>query len=129
MFKNSQEKDSFFTGVDYFNRGEFRMAHHEWEQLWKIIGPDNRRNPLKVFLLLTGAYANCYANKQESVRYQLNLALTRLREYEVILSELVKVNTIYAFLHKYKDKQITVKVFNEVLIDKKGGRLHDDLGT
>lgn len=129
MFKNQAELNSFYTGVDYFNQGKFRKAHHEWEQLWKIIGPDKRRNPLKVFLMLTGAYANCYAKKQDSVRYQLNLALTRLREYEVILSELVKVNVIYDFLNKYKDKQVTVKVFNEVLIDKKWGRLHNDLGT
>jgi len=129
MFINPQELDLFSRGIDSFNQGNFRAAHHEWEELWKNIGPDERRKPLKVFLLITGAYANCYANKQDSVRYQLRLALTRLREFEVILSELVKVDVILDFLYKYKDKEVTVKVFSEVIIYKKWGRLHNDLGT
>lgn len=129
MFKNQKEIDQFFSGLDLFNLGEFRDAHTTWEHLWKSIGNVSRRPPLKVFLQLTGAYTNCYAGKLDGARYLLKVALDRTQEFEAILSKWIEVKDLIVFLSKYQNKDLTLKVFHEVKIQRKWGRLHDDLGT
>lgn len=129
MFLNELEIEDFFSGVDFFNRGEFREAHSVWEHLWKSIGNNSRRLPLKVFLQVTGAYANCYAGKQAGAQYLIKVALARTKEFEALLSKWVEVKDIISFLSKYQNKEVSLKVFHEIKIQKKWGRLHDDLGT
>ncbi len=129
MLKSNKEINQFYKGVKYFNSGQFRKAHTEWEHLWKSIGQDERRDPLKGLMQLTGAHANCVAEKWDAVRYLWKKSRFRIQEHEAILSMWVDIKTLYSILNKIETKTISLKVFNELKIHKKWGRLHNDLGT
>ena len=63
------------------------------------------------------------------MRYGIRIARQRLSENIVMLKALVEVDNIDRFLSVYKDKNISLKAFDELRIQRKGGRVHKDLGT
>ncbi|MBC8346710.1 MAG: DUF309 domain-containing protein [Candidatus Marinimicrobia bacterium] len=129
MLESITEFELFDQGILYFNANQYKQAHREWEHLWKIIGNHPRRHGLKVFLQLTGIYQNIQLEKWDAVRYGIRIARQRLSENIVMLKALVEVDNIDRFLSVYKDKNISLKAFDELRIQRKGGRVHKDLGT
>ena len=89
----------------------------------------SRRNGLKVFLQLTGIYQNIQLEKWDAVRYDIRSAGLRLCENSTMIKALVEVEAIERFLLVYVEKKISLKVFDELQIQRKWGRVHKDLGT
>lgn len=89
----------------------------------------SRRNGLKVFLQLTGIYQHIQLEKWDAVRYGVRISGLRLCEYITMIKGLVEVETIERFLSIYVEKNISLKGIDELQIQRKGGRVHKDLGT
>ena len=129
MLSGEKEFELFDRGIKAFNQNAYVNAHHAWEVLWKMIGHQPRRAGLKVFLQLTGIYQNIELEKWDAVRYGIQIANQRLEENRASINQLVEVDPIESFIQLYKDKIISLKVFDELKIERKWGRVHKDLGT
>ena len=120
MLETQQEEYLFDCGIQYFNANQYKSAHKEWEELWKLIGHLPRRSSLKVFLQLTGIYQNIELGKWDAVRYGIRVANQRLTENLDSIKELIEVDAIEAFLLSYRDKKVTLKAFHELVIQRNG---------
>ncbi len=129
MFETQKELELFEKGIRFFNARQYESAHNAWEVLWKEIGNQPRRNGLKVFLQLTGIYQNIELEKWDAVRYGIRIATQRLEENKRSINQWVEVDSIESFLKQYQENDISLKAFNEVIIKRKWGRVHKDLGT
>ncbi len=129
MLSGKKEFELFDKGVEAFNQNAYVDAHHAWEALWKLIGHQPRRSGLKVFLQLTGIYQNIELEKWDAVRYGIRIVNQRLLENKASIEQVVEVSSIECFLKLYEDKTISLKVFDELKIERKWGRVHKDLGT
>lgn len=129
MLSGEKEFKLFDKGLEAFNQNAYVDAHHAWEALWKLIGYQPRRSALKVFLQLTGIYQNIELEKWDAVRYGIQVANQRLTENSASIDQVVEVDSIERFLRLYEDKTISLKVFDELKIQRKWGRVHKDLGT
>jgi hypothetical protein len=129
MLKSQKEMTIFYKGIDYFNDNQYKKAHKEWEILWKHIGHVPRRQCMKVFLQLTGIYQNIGLKKLDAVRYGIRVATQRLEENNTSINQWVDVDSIESFLMKYENKNIPLKAFDELVLKRKWGRVHKDLGT
>ena len=63
------------------------------------------------------------------MRYGIRIAGLRLCENITMIKALVEVKPIERFLSIYVQKKISLKVFDELQIQRKWGRVHKDLGT
>ena len=129
MLESVNEFEYFDKGIRYFNTNQYKQAHKEWERLWKLIGNHPRKNGLKVFLQLTGIYQNIKLGKWDAVRYGIRIAGLRLYENITMIKAFVEVASIERFLSVYVEKNISLKAYNELQIQRKWGRVHKDLGT
>ena len=129
MLESVNEFEYFDKGIRYFNTNQYKQAHKEWERLWKLIGNHPRRNGLKVFLQLTGIYQNIQLGKWDAVRYGIRIAGLRLYENITMIKAFVEVASIERFLSAYVEKNIPLKAYDELQIQRKWGRVHKDLGT
>ena len=129
MLESVNEFEHFYKGIQYFNANQYKQAHKEWEILWKLIGNHPRIDGLKVFLQLTGIYQNIQLGKWDAVRYGIRIAGLRLSKNITMIKALVEVVSIERFLSVYVEKNISLKAFDELQIQRKWGRVHKDLGT
>jgi|TARA_B100000035_G_C20650596_1_gene400789 hypothetical protein len=129
MFEIQKELNIFEKGILFFNTNQYESAHKEWEKLWKIIGNKPRRTGMKVFLQLTGIHQNIELGKWDAVRYGIRIAALRLRENKEAINQWIEVDSITCFLQQYEKNNISLKVFDELKIERKWGRVHKDLGT
>ena len=129
ILESVNEFEYFYKGIRYFNANQYKQAHKEWEVLWKLIGNHPRINGLKVFLQLTGIYQNIQLGKWDAVRYGIRISGLQLCENITMIKVLVEVVSIKSFLLVYVEKKISLKVFDELPIQRKWGRVHKDLGT
>jgi len=83
---------------------------------------------MKVFLQLTGIYQNIGLKKLDAVRYGIRVATQRLEENNTSINQWVDVDSIESFLMKYENKNIPLKAFDELVLKRKWGRVHKDLG-
>ena len=120
MLISKQEIDIFYKGINYFNANKYEEAHRSWELLWKKIGNNQRRLGLKVFLQLTGMHQNCVLNKWDSVRYLIKTSTRLLNENRSILESYIEVKSIDCFLKIYSEKKLTLKVLDELIIQRNG---------
>ena len=129
MLESFNEFEYFDKVIRYFNTNQYIQAHKESERLGKLIGNHPRRNGLKVFLQLTGIYQNIQLEKWDAVRYGIRIAGLRLSKNITMIKALVEVVSIERFLSVYVEKNISLKAFDELQIQRKWGRVHKDLGT
>ena len=120
MLETKKEKELFYRGIEYFNENSYTLAHTTWESLWKLIGLKPRRSSLKVFLQLTAMAQNIKLKKWDAVRYGLKVGNIRFEENINAISDYVEVNSIVNFFQLYKDKELSLKVIDEIQIKKKG---------
>ena len=67
--------------------------------------------------------------KWDAVRYGIRISGLQLCENITMIKVLVEVASIKSFLLVYVEKKISLKVFDELSIQRKWGRVHKDLGT
>lgn len=120
MLETKKEKELFYRGIEYFNENSYTLAHTTWESLWKLIGLKPRRSSLKVFLQLTAMAQNIKLKKWDAVRYGLKVGHIRFEENIDAISDYVEVNSIVCFFQLYSDKEVSLKVIDEIKIKKRG---------
>ena len=63
------------------------------------------------------------------MRYGIRIAGLRLYENITMIKAFVEVASIERFLSAYVEKNIPLKAYDELQIQRKWGRVHKDLGT
>jgi hypothetical protein len=120
MFISTKEIKLFYKGASHFNDNQYEEAHRLWELLWKKIGNEPRRLGLKIFLQLTGIHQNCLLQKWDSVRYLIKTSSRLVNENRNTLEAYIEVKSIERFLTIYRDKEVTLKALDEVIIKRNG---------
>ena len=108
------------AGIDAFNGNRYNDAHAHWETVWKELRKTDTRNCLKALIQLSGSYLNCCLRKEEASLYLLKRAKINLIKYESELSQFIKSNALTLDIDLLLKKKLSVKVFNQLYINKAG---------
>ena len=65
-------------------------------------------------------HQNCVLNKWDSVRYLIKTSTRLLNENRSILESYIEVKSIDCFLKIYSEKKMTLKVLDELTIQRNG---------